>query len=89
MRDHKFKLTGAMRLRDVFLKPLSLLEGNALDNLIRGLAVQPLQEFNNVYTKEVTEFLFPEGGKSFGMDLVTLNVQRGRDHQIPGYAKYR
>ena len=36
----------------------------------------------------MTEFLFA-GNKNWGHDIVTLNVQRGRDHQIQGYTFYK
>ena len=49
---------------------------------------------NSVYdsrvTDEVANHLFEEDKKpKSGMDLVALNLQRGRDPGLPGYNKYR
>jgi hypothetical protein len=37
---------------------------------------------------DVRNFLFGEPG-SGGFDLVSLNIQRGRDHGLPGYNDVR
>ena len=68
---------------------MTLLANDTYDDIMRGLCSQPLQEFNNVFSHEMTEWLFPEKEKNFGMDIAALNVQRGRDHMIPGYPAFR
>ncbi|CAG0907558.1 unnamed protein product [Cyprideis torosa] len=39
--------------------------------------------------RDLTDFLFKEDGASFGQDLASLNLQRGRDQSIPGYDEFR
>ena len=56
-----------------------------MDTLLRGLVGDSAQSRDQFITKQVTCHLFaknpPEG---VGMDLMALNIQRGRDHGIPG-----
>ena len=53
-----------------------------------GLITQPAQEMDKEITSEVTNLLFPEVGASFGTDLAARNIQRGRDHGLPGFCCY-
>ena len=38
---------------------------------------------------QVTQHLFASNGRPFGFDLVSLNVQRGRDHGLAPYLTWR
>jgi peroxidase len=49
-----------------------------------GLTTQPQEQADNQFTNDIIDHLF-ESKKGFGgMDLVALDIQRGRDHGLPG-----
>ena len=60
----------------------------SMENILMGLITQPAQEFDKEITSETTNLLFPEEGHSFGSDLAARNIQRGRDHGLPGFCCY-
>jgi len=56
-----------------------------IDALIRGISGQSIQQYDRFVTDQVTVHLFAEHPpRGVGTDLVSLNIQRGRDHGIPG-----
>ncbi|XP_072164424.1 salivary peroxidase/catechol oxidase-like [Diadema setosum] len=64
-------------------------DNGGIDSLVRGMMVQPLDKIDRFFSDDVTRFLFADPTASFGLDLVAINTQRGRDHGIPGYTKWR
>lgn len=63
---------------------------HAIDQLLRGMITQSIQTFDKSITEEVTDHLFEERNKPWsGMDLISLNLQRARDHGLQPYNKYR
>jgi len=83
------KKTGMIPLSETFFNPELIYTPGELDKFLVGLATQPRQKFDNIFSDQVTNHLFQGKNKSFGMDLVALNIQRGRDHGLPGYNAFR
>lgn len=54
-----------------------------------GLMNQVAQAMDDSITREVTNNLIKKPGKGFGFDLVSFNIQRGRDFGLPGYMEFR
>jgi len=69
-------------------RPTQLYNQGAVDAMLRSLTTQQSQLFDNLFTEEIKNKLFAQGA-SFGMDLIALNIQRGRDHGLPSYNDYR
>lgn len=59
-----------------------------IEPYLRGLATQRAQELDNQLVDAVRNFLFGPPGAG-GFDLASLNIQRGRDHGLPGYNQLR
>lgn len=78
---------GNLALRDAFFQPEKVAEGG-VDSLLRGAASQTAQAVDTQVVDDVRNFLFGPPG-SGGLDLVSLNIQRGRDHALPGYNDVR
>ncbi len=79
---------GHLSLADAFFSPARLAEEGGIEPLLRGLAQQLCQDFDIYVIDEVRNFLFGLPG-SGGFDLVSLNIQRGRDHGLPDYNSLR
>ncbi|NWU35132.1 PERT peroxidase, partial [Hylia prasina] len=79
-----------LHLHEVFFSPWRLIKGGGLDPLIRGLLAHPakLQVQDQLLNEELTEKLFVLYNNG-SLDLSSLNLQRGRDHGLPGYNEWR
>lgn len=78
---------GHLSLRDAFFSPDEV-KDNGLEPVLRGLAAQICQSIDNYVIDDVRNFLFGAPGAG-GFDLVSLNIQRGRDHGLASYNQAR
>nr|XP_045598565.1 peroxidase-like [Procambarus clarkii] len=74
---------------ETFNNPSHIYTPGKLDQFLRGLATQPMQKVDNYVTTSLTNRLFQTPQVPFGLDLVSFNVQRGRDHGIAPYNELR
>jgi peroxidase len=80
---------GPLSLRDSFFSatpPLVMAHG--IEPFLRGVAVQKSQELDNKVIDDVRNFLFGPPGAG-GLDLISLNLQRGRDMGLPDFNTLR
>lgn len=76
------------KLHKAFFRPNMLF--NLTDSVIFGLLVTPLKKPNpqQAITDELTKRLF-KLSRYTPLDLASINIQRGRDHGLPNYNKWR
>lgn len=82
-------LISNFNLRDVFFKPQIVYNTpDGVEAVIRGLATITAEDFDGKIIDSLRNFLFGMPGAG-GLDLVALNIQRGRDHGIADYNSLR
>ncbi|XP_054466864.1 eosinophil peroxidase-like [Anoplopoma fimbria] len=77
-------------LHKAFFTPWRIVFEGGLDPLIRGLVGRPakLNTQDHMMSDELRDRLF-KFTSELALDLAALNMQRGRDHGLPGYNKWR
>jgi hypothetical protein len=70
-------------LADIFFNP-PVIQENGIDTIMKYLASTNAEEIDNMVVDGVRNFLFGPPG-SGGLDLASLNIQRGRDHGLADY----
>ncbi len=78
---------GPLALADAFFAP-QVLTTEGLEPILRGLASQPARAIDLEVVDDVRNMLFGPPGAG-GLDLTSLNIQRGRDHGLPGFGAVR
>ena len=82
---------GNLPLHKAFFSPHRLLHEGGVDPLIRGLfatSAKSRYDTSQVMNTELTNRLF-QMAHDIALDLAALNIQRGRDHALPGYNNWR
>ena len=74
-------------LAESFFNP-SLITDNGIDSVLKYLSSDPSSEIDTKVVGSVRNFLFGPPGAG-GLDLASLNIQRGRDHGLADYNSMR
>jgi hypothetical protein len=67
----------------------TLIQANGYAPFILGLLGNVSETINRGMAEGLTKHLFQQPGSDHGFDLAALNIQRGRDHGLPGYGAWR
>lgn len=88
--DNCLPLRDPISLDQAFLTT-KWIESFNIEPILKGLVVQQQEEVDAKIVDGLRNFLFvsPQGNNPFGLDLASLNIQRGRDHGIPNYKTVR
>ncbi|XP_015600667.1 peroxidase isoform X3 [Cephus cinctus] len=88
MPDETRQFNNSLQLSDYFYNPRIIESDDVFDGLLRGLATQTCQKMDTNLISDITYKLYKTDGE-WGLDTISLDIQRGRDHGLPGYNHYR
>ncbi len=87
LNNQGLEVADAIPLAGAFFNP-PVIEQLGIDPLLKYLSSDPASEIDTKVVESVRNFLFGPPG-SGGLDLASLNIQRGRDHGLADYNTVR
>uniref|UniRef100_A0A6P7F5B2 Peroxidase-like n=1 Tax=Diabrotica virgifera virgifera TaxID=50390 RepID=A0A6P7F5B2_DIAVI len=85
--DHNQKEISALAHHKYYNKPEIVTKHKHFDLILKGISNQAAQKISNFYSNELNSMFLADD--NYGYDIVSLDIQRGRDHGLPGYNDYR
>uniref|UniRef100_G3UBF9 Lactoperoxidase n=1 Tax=Loxodonta africana TaxID=9785 RepID=G3UBF9_LOXAF len=78
-------------LHTLFFNTWRIVKDGGIDPLVRGMLARKskLMHQNKMMTGELRNKLFQPPHNIYGHDLAAINIQRSRDHGLPGYNSWR
>ncbi|XP_011256334.1 peroxidase isoform X2 [Camponotus floridanus] len=86
--DNSHQQNKTLNLAEHFFNPRVIESEEVFDGLLRGLATQTSQRMDISLISDMTSKLY-SNGNNLGLDAVSLDIERGRDHGLPVYNYYR
>lgn len=80
---------GPLDLVDAFFTPTRFVESGGTDPILRGLVTKQARLVDEFLNSILTNQLFAANSSAPGLDLASLNIQRGRDHGLPPYLTWK
>ena len=80
---------GPLPLMNAFFDATQFLENEGTDPILRGLLTRNARLVDEFMNSILTNCLFCNSTTRHGLDLASLDIQRGRDHGLPGYLTWK
>ncbi|MFO0809152.1 MAG: peroxidase family protein [Gemmataceae bacterium] len=87
LNDQGVEVHDAVALKDALFNP-GLIGATGIDPILKYLASDKAEEIDTRVVDSLRNFLFGSPGQG-GLDLASLNIQRGRDHGLADYNTIR
>ncbi|MBI5916706.1 MAG: T9SS type A sorting domain-containing protein [Bacteroidetes bacterium] len=86
--DGQYMPQGDILLRDAIFNPTATMEVGGVEPYLIGMATVVQQDFDCKVVDDLRNFLFGPPGAG-GIDLASVNIQRGRERGLPDYNTVR